>query len=156
MKKKFSFFLILIIIVLVMYVVWKMVWWYEDVQLEEQRLEELILHIKEPRLRDLEILDFHGTHKGWEWQGSGVARFVFFSESIMKFPQMKKVFAIPIIEESGAYKTKAIIERYTKQDIGNLIGEWVYYRLTDEKYQFTIFVIETTKGFYISAEMIEM
>lgn len=156
MKKKRLFFLTLISIVLVLYVVWKISWWYEDIKLEEQRLEELILHIKEPRLRDLEVLDFYGTHKGWEWQGGGVAKFIFHSESNIKFPHMRMVYTKPFNERRSAYFTKAIIEKDAGQDIGDLKGEQVYYELIDEKYQIKIFVIESVKGFYIEAEMLEL
>ena len=156
MKKKKTFLIALISIVLVLYVAWKISWWYEDTQLEKQRLEELILHIREPALRDLEILDFHGTHKGWEWQGGSVARFIFYSKTNIYFPNMKKVFAIPYNEMRKPYLAKSIIEKQINCDIGNLKGEQVLHRRTDEKYQIKIRVIETVKGFYIEAEMIEI
>jgi hypothetical protein len=140
----------------VLYVLWKISWWYEDIKLEEQRLEELILHIKEPILRDLEILSFYGIHKGWEWQGNGAARFIFYSKNNMYFPNMRKVLATPIKERRNADSVKAMLEKDIGQNIGNLIGEQVFYELTDEKYQISIHVNETVKGFYIRAEMIEL
>lgn len=91
-------------------------WWYENRKLREVKLSQLITLVKEPALRDKEILYFYGAHEGKERYRPTVSRFIFYSKHNMEFGHMRKLFSVNAVSADkrqlgGLEAAKAVIEK---------------------------------------------
>lgn len=165
MKLKQYFWYGLLLILGVSYLTWKANWWIDDLALKKSGVDELVMLVKQPALKNAEILSFFGTHEGEE-RDDFVKRYVFYSQNSIEFPYMNHHTKLSkshrIISESfttpdRSTLKKSMIEESTGLNIG-VVRNLEDYDLDvfneNGNYQIKISVLETEKGFYVMTESI--
>lgn len=159
--KKFSFMksvrLGLLLTIVFIYLIYKVDFWIEDRAINKSGIEDLIVLLKQPNLKQYDILYFYGSHEGRE-RDNKVRNYVFFSKAPIEFQNLSLLTSSNKNDDS-LYSTKKYIEGLVSDELGHAIKCDYYYNDYNNKMTGNITIklheLQTTKGFYTAINMLE-